>query len=156
VTHWRALIERDFLGSWDLVGKDGKSRDFVLEIAGVKSTKVYSQKSKAERGRVTLTFRGGCCAKPGSKCSHKSLIVGAVNCDTIESMYGSDIEAWVGRLIALYGTTTNVGKKKGIPCVRIRPTVPRGKVDAEVPNQDVDPASRAKQDEAFQREPGED
>ena len=146
MTHWRGLIEREYLGAWDLVDKAGKPKEWTLAIESATSRKVYSQKIKKDAGRCVLTFRG----------ASKPLIAGATLCTTIEGMYGSDIEQWVGKLVTLYPTTTDVGPKKGVPCIRIRPSVPRGKGEVDMPKVDVDPAMRAKQNEAFSREPGSD
>ena len=146
MTHWRGLIEREYLGAWDLVDRSGKPKDWTLEIASATSKKVYSQKIKKDAGRCVLTFKG----------ASKPLIAGATLCTTIEGMYGSDIEQWIGKLVTLYPTTTDVGPKKGVPCIRIRPSVPRGKGEVDMPRVEVDPAMRAKQDEAFSREPGSD
>ena len=77
--------------------------------------------------------------RPQFRGASKPLIAGATLCTTIEGMYGSDIEQWVGKLVTLYPTTTDVGPKKGVPCIRIRPSVPRGKGEVEMPKVDVDP-----------------
>ena len=146
MTHWRSLIERDSIGAWDLVGKDGKPRDFTLEITGVRGVKVKSKENPKGKGKPVLSFKG----------ADKYLIAGAVNCQTIAGLYGDDVDAWVGRSITLYATTTDVGPKHGVPCVRVRPVKPAGKADAELPSQPVDPEMRSKQDSAFGREPGED
>jgi hypothetical protein len=143
VTHWRALIERDFLGAWDL-----KGRDWSLTIERVESRPIHDSKSQKERRKCVLYFRG----------KEKAMVAGPTICDAIEGMWGSDYEQWVGKRITLYPTTTTVGKKKGIPCVRVRPTAPRaGQPDAPGPmSEPVDREMRDKQDEAFGREPGED
>jgi hypothetical protein len=146
VPHWRSLIERDSIGAWDLVDRSGKPRDFTLEISAVRGQKVKSKENPKGKGKPVLSFKG----------AEKYLIAGAVNCQTIEGMYGSDTDGWLGKSITLYATTTDVGPKRGVPCVRVRPTKPTGKADAVLPSQPVDPAMRAIQDEAFGRQPGED
>jgi hypothetical protein len=146
MTHWRALIERDSIGAWDLVGKDKRPRDFTLEILSVTQGKVKSKDNPKGKGKPIIRFRG----------AEKYLIAGAVNCQAIAGMYGDDVDSWIGKLVTLYATTTDVGPKKNVPCVRVRPVKPNGKADAELPRQDVDLEMRRKQDEAFQREPGED
>jgi hypothetical protein len=148
VTHWRALIERDYLGAWDLVDAAGKAKDWTLTIGSVTQRKVYSQKAKGDRGKLTIAFVG----------ARKPLICGAVMCATIEGLYGQDYEAWVGKPVTLYQTTTDVGPKRNIPCVRIRPVKPTAKAAEELPHREVDEAMRAKQDDAFrgERQPGDD
>ncbi len=146
MSHWRSFIERDSIGSWDLVGKDGQPRDFTLEITAVRGVKVKSKENPKGKGKPVLSFKG----------AEKYLICGAVNCQTIAGIYGDDVDQWIGKAITLYATTTDVGPKRGVPCVRIRPGKPKGKADAELPRQEVDPAMRKIQDEAFGREPGSD
>jgi hypothetical protein len=159
--HWRSLIERDSLGAWDMYGPDGKPRDVTLTIATVVGRKIKSRENPRGKGKCTITFRGACCERvKGTKDErdhvHKYLIAGATICEVIESIVGSDdISKWPGHKITLYAGTTDVGKRRGVPCVRVRPGKPAGPVQ-DVPNQSVDEGMRAEQDAAFGRQPGED
>ena len=55
MTHWRGLIEREYLGAWDLVDKAGKPKEWTLAIESATSRKVYSQKIKKDAGRCVLS-----------------------------------------------------------------------------------------------------
>lgn len=145
MTDWRSLIEKDYLGAWDLVDQQGKPKDFTLLIDKVESKTLKTKQLPKGKRKAVVRFKG----------AEKALVANSTNCETIENMYGREIEGWIGKLVTLYATTCDVGPKKGVPCIRIRPRIPTGRVDAVVA-QPVDQAQRAKQDEAFGREPGED
>lgn len=143
--HWRSLIEKDYLGAWDLVGKDGKPRDFTLKISKVESRKLQTKQQPKGKRKAVIRFDG----------ADKAMVANSTNCETIEGMYGADTDAWTGKMVTLYQTTCDVGPKRNVPCIRVRPTIPRGKSEP-IASQPVDPAARAKQDDAFDREPGEE
>lgn len=145
MAHWRSLIEKDYLGAWDLVGHDGKARDFTLEIESVGSQNLKTKQTPKGKRKAVVRFKG----------AKKGFVANSTNCEAIAGMYGDDVDKWVGRLVTLYATTCDVGPKRGVPCIRVRPTVPRGKAES-VESREVDVDMRAKQDEAFGREPGEE
>ena len=75
--------------------------------------------------------------------------------------YGSgspqEAAAWVAYAngnAALYGTTTSVGPKRNVPCIRVRPMIPKAAAEAIV-EKPVDAAMRQAQDEAFARDADE-
>lgn len=149
--HWRSLIEKDYLGAWDLVGRDGKPKDFTLEIDSVESQKLKTKETPKGKGKCVIRF----------KVARKGFVSNATNCETIEGMYGEDYNLWVGKKITLYATTTMMaGKKRGdpmrkVPCIRVRPSIPKGAAEA-MEEKEVDTEMRAAQDQAFGREPGEE
>jgi hypothetical protein len=143
--HWRTLIEKDYLGAWDLVGRDGKPRDFTLEIATVGSQNLKTRQMPKGKRKAVVRFKG----------ATKGFVANSTNCETIEGMYGSDTDLWSGRLVTLYATTCDVGPKRGVPCIRVRPTIPKGKAE-QVETREVDAEMRSAQDAAFGREPGEE
>ena len=49
----------------------------------------------------------------------KGLVLNKTNGLTLAAAYGDDSEAWPGRVVALYATTTQFGGKL-VPCVRLR------------------------------------
>lgn len=56
----------------------------------------------------------------------KALILNRTNCESIESIVGSDdYAAWCGHTVVLFPTTTKFGAKT-VPCLRIR--APQGNV----------------------------
>jgi len=149
VRHWRTLIEKDFLGAWDLRDpKTEKPRDFTLKIATVQAEALWTRGAKNARGKCVIRFHG----------AKKAFVVNTTNCETIAGMYGDDVDQWVGKLITLYPSTTTMPDKKTkqrvkVPCVRVRPQKPAEKAPAEeLPDHTVDEAQRAEQDAAFGRD----
>lgn len=146
--HWRSLIDKDFMGAWDLVDKTGKPKDYTLAIAKVESKLLKTKEQPKGRRRCTITFHK----------AQKQFVANSTNCETIAGMYGNDVDAWVGKLVTLYQTTTRDPKNpRGpeVPCIRVRPRKPTGQAE-EIEAQPVDEAMRDAQDKAFGREPGEE
>lgn len=144
--HWKQLIERDYLGSWDLVDpRTGDPRDYTLEIATVHSENVKSREVPKGKRKVVIRFRG----------ARKAWIANTTCCETIEQLYGSNTDAWPGKLITLYATDVRSPKGGTVKGIRVRPKKPAGRAES-VPERDVDPAMRAQQDAAFDRQPGEE
>jgi hypothetical protein len=149
MAHWRTMIEKDYLGAWDLVGTDGKPRDFTVQIKAVESRQLKTRETIRTnpngKRKVVVRFEK----------AEKAMVANSTNCESIEGMYGSDVDRWVGKLITIYPTTCDVGPKKNVPCIRVRPTPPKGKAEGVV-SRPVDEEQRATQNEAFGREPGEE
>lgn len=144
--HWRSMTDRETLGAWDLVGRDGKPKDFTLEIARVQPALVKSrEKPKGER-RPFVYFKG----------ANKPLVCNATNAETISAMAGSeDTERWIGLRVTLFQTRVR-GKGGGqVTGIRIRPMKATGAPEEMGDGQPVDEAMRAEQ-EAAMREPGGD
>ena len=144
MSHWRTMIEKDYLGAWDLADAAGKPRDFTLEIERVESKILKTKEDPKGKRKVAITFAG----------ARKAFVANSTNCQLIEAMYGGETTAWKGKKITLYGTTTSVGPKRNVPCIRVRPMIPKAAAEtlAEKP---VDAAMREAQDEAFAREADE-
>jgi hypothetical protein len=142
---WRSFTDREFLGAWDLVGKDGKPRDFVLEIAAVKGGLIKSEFAPKGDRRPCLYFKG----------ARKGMILNATNAKTISSIAGSeDVNKWTGIKVALYATMV---KSKGggmVEGIRIRPMKATAAPE-EIADVPVDEEMRARQNEGA-REPGDD
>ena len=143
--HWRSFTDRETLGAWDLVNREGQSIDVTLEISRVIGGKVVShEKPKGER-RPFVYLRG-----PSGEIK-KPLVCNATNAKTIASLAGShDTAKWVGLRITLYATKTTVGREE-VDCIRIRPRRATGPVE-QLEDRPVDEAMRAKQEGALDRE----
>lgn len=142
--HWRTMIEKDFLGSWDLTDpKTGRPRDWTLEVAKVASESLKTRETPKGKRRVVIRFKG----------AKKAFVANTTNCETIESMYGSDTDKWIGKRLTLYATMVRGPKGGQVPGIRVRPTEPTGPAET-VPERDVDPAMRAAQDAEFDRGEG--
>jgi hypothetical protein len=127
-THWRSMMDRNYLGSWDLP----EGRDVPVRIREVRqATELAGKKTK----KFVLFFDG----------KEKGLVGNATAGKTMQGMYGPMVEDWRGKWIALYVTTTSSPEGE-VPCVRIRPTPPKGrKVEPEQrePGSDDAPAGEA-------------
>jgi hypothetical protein len=148
VRHWRGLIEKDYLGAWDLVDKEGRAREFTLRIAAVDSISLKTREQPKGKRKAVISFER----------AEKKFVANTTNCETIESLYGPDVDRWVGERVTLYQTDVRNPKGGTIKGIRVRPKKPTGKAEA-IAAAPVDEGMRAAQNEAFDRparEPGED
>ncbi len=84
-----------------------------------------------EGGKITTTgllyFKGWA----------KAMVLNSGNGKTIRKLYGKDDDAWLGKAVSLYRSTTKVGGDPDVPCIRVRPAVPKsGRADPQ-PNEDA-------------------
>jgi hypothetical protein len=140
VPNWRSLIDKDFLGAWDLVGPDGKPRDFTLEIASVRSELLKTKETPKGKRKAVIRFKG----------ARKAMVANSTNCEVIEGLYSADFTQWVGRSVTLYQTDVRSPTGGTIKGIRVRPKKPGGPAEV-IEDRPVDPEIRAAQDEAFQR-----
>jgi hypothetical protein len=113
-TDYRALYDREYVGAWELQGKDVTVT--ISAVKGGELTAVGGRKSK----KPIISFEG----------KEKKMICNKTNAKTIAALYGNIVEAWVGKLIILYvGTTRDPSTGGDIECLRVRPKVPEGKPD---------------------------
>lgn len=106
--HWRSMTDRDYLYAYDLQG-----RDVTVTIEKVVAGELTSTGGKKTKKPI-VSFVGK--AKP--------LALNATNAKTIAAMYGNHTEAWIGKAITIWPTTTSMGGET-VECIRIRPTVPK-------------------------------
>lgn len=139
-------MDRDSLGAWDLVGDDGKPRDWNLEIEKVIGGVVKSKERPKGERKPLVYFRG----------TKKPLVLNATNGDTITSIAGSDdVDRWPGICITLYPTRVKGAKGGHVPAIRVRPMKAKSPPEAMGEGQPVDERMRSEQ-EAEAREPGEE
>ncbi len=144
--HWRSMTDKETLGAWDLVGRDGKPKDFVLEIAKVQRGLVQSREKPKGEHRPFVYFKG----------ANKPLVCNATNAESFSAMAGSeDTDRWVGLRVTLY--QTSVRSKGGKPCpgIRVRPIKATAPPEEIGDGQPVDEEMRAQQTEGS-REPGDE
>jgi hypothetical protein len=109
VTHWRHMMDSEYLFAADLQG-----RDVVVTIEKITVANLIG-----EGGRKTK--------KPAAHFAGKSkpLALNATNCRVIANLLGSnDTQHWIGKAITIYPTTTKVGGET-VECIRVRPELPR-------------------------------
>ena len=136
MTDYRSLFEKKYLGSWDVP----EDRDVVVVIARVVSGTIEGGPGikKAKKGMLYFS---------NVRNTDKPMVFGATVGKTIASLYGKEIEGWIGKPIALYRTTTSAQGGEIVECIRVRPEKPA------MPKAKDGPALSAVPEE---REPGEE
>ncbi len=146
MAHWRSFTDKETLGAWDLVGKDGKPKDFVLEIGKVQRGLVQSREKPKGEHRPFVYFVG----------AQKPLVCNATNAESFSSMAGSeDTDRWIGMKVTLYQTQVKSKGGKPVQGIRVRPMKATSAPEQMGAGQPVDEAMRAEQDAAM-REPGDE
>lgn len=107
--HYKAMYDSPYLGAWDL-----PERDTILTIDRVEAEELTS--ARGTNRKPVVYFRG----------TKKALVLNKTNGKAIAGMYGPRTSKWTGQRIAIYATTTTVGGEV-TECIRVRPTVPKGK-----------------------------
>ncbi len=144
--HWRAMTDKETLGAWDLVGKDGKPKDFVLEIAKVQRGLVQSREKPRGEHRPFVYFKG----------AQKPLVCNATNAESFSAMAGSeDTDRWIGLRVTLFQTQVKSKGGKPVTGIRVRPMKATAPPEEMGAGQPVDEEMRAEQ-EAAMREPGDE
>jgi hypothetical protein len=133
-TDVRAMFEREFLGAWDLQG-----RDVTVEIERVQAAELFLRDANAKKKKPVVSFKG----------TEKKLVLNKTNSETIATMYGYDTRKWVGQKVTLYPTTARCGRET-VDAIRVRPKVPQGRAQA-VESQPVDREMRERQNRAAEQ-----
>lgn len=130
MSDYRGMFDRDYIGAWDLQG-----RDVTVTIASVKAGELVGEKGRKAKKPIIRFER-----------TEKAFAANKTNCKIIATMYGNDTRKWVGRRITMFATTTEFSGAT-VECIRVRPQVPaeakRGKTGeppplAEQPAHDED------------------
>lgn len=115
MTDYRSLYDRDYIGAWDLEGKDVTVT--IATVKGGELTAIGGRKSK----KPIIHFAG----------KEKGMIVNKTNAKTIAAMYGNLVEAWVDKRITLFTSMTRNPEGGGdVECIRVRPSIPVDKKHA--------------------------
>ena len=111
MAHWRSMTDRETLGAWDLVDKNGKPKDWVLEIAKVQRGLVQSKEKPRGEHRPFVYFKG----------ASKPLVCNATNAESFSSMAGSeDTDRWIGMRVTLYQAQVKSKGGKPVQGIRVR------------------------------------
>lgn len=110
---YRSMFDRDYIGAWDLGGKD-----VTKTIARVEAKKLRNRTSA--NTKPVIFFKG----------AQKGFALNKTNGKTIAAMYGTNTDKWIGKAITIYATTTTFGPDT-VECIRVRPMVPQGKASDE-------------------------
>ena len=107
-THWKVLVNPDYIGAYALNGKD-------LTVTIEKVIREMVTGDGGKKDECTVAYLKG----------HKPLILNRTNSKTITKIYNSPyIEDWAGKKITLYPSTTRVAGDT-VECLRIRQTAPK-------------------------------
>jgi hypothetical protein len=120
-TDFRKLYDKEYLYAFDLGGKPA-----TLTIEKVIRGTLVGEGGKSNKKPV-IYFKEG-KEKKGLACN-------ITNGRAIASMYGVNIEDWIGKRITIYPTTTTFGPKT-VECIRVR--APSGKAGNEPPLDELD------------------
>ena len=111
----RSMRDRPYLYAYDLP----EGRDAVVTIRDVQQRELQNAKGKEKK--PALLIEG----------TDKALVLNATNLKTIGTLLGSFKRSeWIGKRIALYATTTDVGGQT-VGCIRVRPKLPEAKAKGE-------------------------
>ena len=116
--HWRSFTDRDYIYSYDLQGKD-----VTLTIERVIGATLTGDKGKKSKKPVVFFKETKTDPETGKK---KGLALNATNGKSIAGLYGNDTDAWIGKRITLYPTTTEMGGET-VECIRVRKQAPPSK-----------------------------
>ena len=105
---YRAMFDREYIGAWDLEG-----RDVTVTISRVTRGELTGEGGRKTKKPIVY-FQG----------KEKGFAANKTNCKIIAAMYGTDTAKWVGRQITLYPTTTEMSGQTH-DCIRVRPRVPQ-------------------------------
>jgi hypothetical protein len=87
-THWKKLMNKTYLGSWDL---DGDGKDLIVEIVSAGNEKVKNRDGKEDNCMVVY-LKG-----------LKPFVVNITNGESIEKVTGTPyVEKWKGHKLSLY------------------------------------------------------
>lgn len=114
-THWKRLINPDYLGAYSLE----PGQDMVLTIKAVRREMITGTGGKQEECTVCYWQE-----------KEKPMILNRTNCKTISKVCESPyIEKWAGHRIQIYATTTRMAGET-VECLRIRDKAPE---DVQIP-----------------------
>jgi hypothetical protein len=107
----RKLFDKAYIYAYDLEG-----RDVTVTIERVIGGTLVGTGGKSNKKPIVY-FKG----------TEKGLALNITNARTIAGLYGGfDSEAWIGKKITLYATTTSFGSQT-VDCIRVRNLIPKGK-----------------------------
>lgn len=155
-THYRALVENDHLGQWDLMDPTtGAAREATVIIESIaqyapqkaRKRKMADGSYKPEKlNKFEIRFVG----------KRKSWISNPTTQEQIARLHGTRIQGWIGKKITLYVDPDVMMGRNKVGGIRVRSTRPNEEPTDDPLDNEVDARLLAIQDEAFGREPGSD
>lgn len=152
MTHYKSLVDTNYLGQWDL-----GNREATVVIAKVEKFRPERQQKKRmpdgsyqlePTKRLAISFVG----------KKKPWLAGPVSLKALAAMYGPEIEGWVGKSITLYVDAKVDFGGQVVGGIRVRPTPPKPgtKPTTDTLDRPVDEAKAEQIDRAAGRISGED
>jgi len=125
-----------YSGNW-LKAEHLQGRDWTLTISEVVGKHKFDDGSE----QIVIAFAE----------TERSLGLNWTNASTVADLYGdTDLEeTWKGKKIVVYPTTTDFGKKRNIPCIRIRAFDPTRAAQVAAERAAAPPAPAPQQDDHF-------
>ncbi len=117
MTHYRSLLDHEFLGAWDLQ-RDGHAVEATITIGAVELVHVYDPKGKYTDPETKQRASKRLCLTPKERPERK-LVLNKTNADLVAALHGTDADAWVGKRITIYPAETAFGKRRE-ECIRVR------------------------------------
>ena len=110
MTDFRLMFDSEYLYSFHLGG-----REVTITMSKVEAGELVGEGGRKAK-KPLVYFEG----------KEKPLALNKTNARTIAALYGNDTKGWIGKKIAIYPTTTQMGGKV-VDCIRVRPNAPRGR-----------------------------
>ncbi len=118
MTDYRTMFDSEHLYAFHLQG-----REVTLQIDRVKAGELVGERGKKSK-KPLVYFKG----------KEKPLALNKTNAKVIAGLYGKSVEAWAGKLVTIFPTTTQFGNET-CDCIRVRPAIPSGKARPEAINE---------------------
>lgn len=109
MTHYRSLLDHEFLGAWDLQ-RNGVGVEVTITIGAVEQVEVFDPKTNKPGKKLCIT--------PAERPERK-LCLGKTNADLIAALHGTDADKWRGKRLTLYPAQTSFGKRRE-DCIRVK------------------------------------
>ena len=120
-THWKKLVNPDYLGAYSLDNGDGTFAELTVKIVKVKREEVFNPSSGKKDMVVIAELQ-----------NQKPVILNATNKKRLEAHFGRYIEDWAGKTIVLCaekcrakggGTTDGIRVKESLPVAKELPAL---------------------------------
>ena len=152
MTHYKSLVDTNYLGQWDL-----GNREATVVMSKVERYKPQQKRklrlpdgsyAPEQIKRIVIHFSG----------KRKPWLAGPTSLKTIATLYGSDIEGWVGKQSTIYVDAHVEFGGAVVGGIRVRPVAPKaGTKPTDDPlDRPVDQEKAEHIDKAAGRQPGEE
>jgi hypothetical protein len=155
-THYKTLVESDWLGQWDLGAKSAVVViESVIRFVPLQKLRKKDPRTGDMRDEQITRLDVGFVGK------RKHWLAGSTSQKTLKSLFGPYVEDWIGKQIELYVDPSVMFGRERTGGIRVRPAIPRGEPTADLLDNPVDVEASSRIDVARDlvtpgREPGEE